>query len=221
MRAVILNFKDNDSAEVVIEVLDALQDAEHPVTANEYVGAMQRLGSVMAAGATPVALLARPTKGCTCSRKHEPWKKTPRFGWYICPNCRLPSVYVVRRWMSNLLASGGHNLIQELRDKLVKEKETEGMIDRAEETPDYSERVEPPAELDHLVPIELGGAIEVPPGITVHDQEITDPKLAAAFEATYGARPAGPVIHPDFVVKGTITGRLPAPEGSVHEPPLQ
>jgi hypothetical protein len=171
-RVVVLSFRDNDAAEAVVQAVDELQQTEPPISANEYVERIQRLGSIMAAGATPQALLARPTKGCTCSRKHEPWKKTPRFGWFICPECRLPSVIVVRKFMANLIISGGNNLLKELRDKLAKEKE---------------------------------------------EPEVPMPEGQRQFAAVEQY-----LAHPErFEVEGTITGRLPAPEGSVHEPPLQ
>ena len=193
-RVLMLSFKDNDAAEAVVQAVDELQQVEEEYSVDEYMERTRRLGSIMAAGATPRILMAIPTRGCKCKYPVNPRNrvKTKRFGWYVCPNCNLPAQVVVNNWMRNLLASVmGNNLLPELRAKLADRR---GRTD---------------------------AEARVPPGITVHDQQITDPELAAAFEATYGARPAGPVIHSDFVVKGTITGRLPAPEGSVHEPPLQ
>ena len=58
------------------------------------------------------ALLARPLKGCV-HRSIQGWTRVPRFGWFVCPQCRRPTNAVIRNWMANHL-NGCVNLLAEL-----------------------------------------------------------------------------------------------------------
>src|ERR1700747_2218117 len=104
-RTVILTIDDNKEAEQFAREMVAAMGADPPL---DNVS-MPRVP----AGATIQALLAQPSRGCTCQGGPEGWSRVPRFGWFICTECKKPNAIVVKNWISNHL-NGCATLLEEL-----------------------------------------------------------------------------------------------------------
>jgi hypothetical protein len=117
-RVVVLSFRENESAESFLKLLQELQEgnARFDSVVPNFNLTLQEMGLILGAGAKAEALLARPTlPGCQCKYKNQrDWYKTKKFGWFVCPRCRRPHVLVIQGYISNLLISGGNNLLSEL-----------------------------------------------------------------------------------------------------------
>lgn len=114
-RAVVLDFKDDQAAEMFMELLLRTQeDAEY--------GDPIAMSTILAAHAKPVALLPRPVRGCECHRKGrvQGWTRAEGTGWYVCPLCFKPHKTVVRNWYVNLCMQS-KNQLKKIKDKVVVE----------------------------------------------------------------------------------------------------
>lgn len=75
-------------------------------------------------GTTVEAVVARPTKWCTCdvpqesksvrrrrmAKRESGWVRGSTFGWWLCINCKRPSKPVVIHWVDSMLA-GANDLL--------------------------------------------------------------------------------------------------------------
>ena len=120
-RAVILDFKDNEAAEMFVQLL--LQAQSDPET-----GAPIAMSTILAAHAAVKGLFARPTAGCHCrgsARNHKlAYTRTVRFGWWVHAVCRKPSALVVKNFYKNIGISAGSNLLHEIEERLVPKADT-------------------------------------------------------------------------------------------------
>ena len=121
-RTFLLTFKDNEAAESFVRLMTQTEDTKVPDW-NDHVNT---LGIVLSACGKLDAMVARPTAYCKCpgstaKGKMSEWKKTAKFGWFICPSCRKPALQVVSKFVKNHLA-GMHDLLPEL---IAKIKDTE------------------------------------------------------------------------------------------------
>lgn len=128
MREVLIRFDDNKVAEKFVQILDAIQNGEMATGPDWEL----HLSGILASHAVLDALIARPTMGCKYKTKQVGWRNdTNKFGWFICPTCKRPNVYVVRHWLRNIvLGSGGKNLLPDLLAKLRSSGEADATEDQ-------------------------------------------------------------------------------------------
>ena len=114
-RVLVLSFKDNSAAEILIRSLDRIQEQDWTLPEVRF----GELGVILAANAKVEAILARPVAGCKHRFvKGQPWKKTEVFGWYVhdVEGCKRPAATVVRDFIKNMLIASGNNLLPALRE---------------------------------------------------------------------------------------------------------
>ena len=71
-RYVLLEFDDNEKADLYVESLQA-RIADYPL-----------------AEPRPVAMFTKPAKLCECAEREEKSFRGQKFGWWCCPKCRRP-----------------------------------------------------------------------------------------------------------------------------------
>lgn len=108
------------------------EDAEEFVRKVAEFGAIPSLDSdnpetVAFTDATVEAVVARPTKWCTCdivpeskyqrrkrqARRESGWMRGRTFGWWLCSNCKKPSKPAVCHWVTSMLV-GANDLLPKI-----------------------------------------------------------------------------------------------------------
>lgn len=127
MREILIRFDDNKAAERFVEILDTVQNHSEDWSAQDWEDWELNLSGILASCARLDAVLARPTMGCKHPQykgSQANWSKHEGTGWFVCPECGRPSIYVVRRWLHNIvLGSGSRNLLPGLLEKFRTPKE--------------------------------------------------------------------------------------------------
>lgn len=148
-RVVLLSFRNNEIAESFVRTM--LRATDEELTQEEIFSLVRGLGTIVAAGGKVEAIVARPTIACKCKHKGKPprWKKSQRFGWWICPNCNRPSPYAgCFRIKNAIIGMGGNNLLHEL----VASKETHDA--NPSDVPNVSDDVGTTAGADSEIPVQ-------------------------------------------------------------------
>lgn len=121
-RIVLLEFADNAAAELFVRV----QAAKGSESAYEELVAFLDTNGVHSeplsalAGAKVAAVVAKPTKWCTCNvpestgrrrrqKRESGWTRGTSFGWWLCIHCHRPSKAMVTHFVTNML-TGANDL---------------------------------------------------------------------------------------------------------------
>lgn len=117
-RIVLLEFSDNGKAEEFVRSVDRYSSVmtRDPETEEENF-----------VEANVAAVVAKPTKWCTCNlpnetkyqrrrrnaRRESSWLRGTTFGWWLCVHCGKPSKAIVTHWVTNMLA-GANDLLPKI-----------------------------------------------------------------------------------------------------------